>query len=125
MPDALLSLDQVAERLGRHPKTLRRMLPELMARAPALHARKLGRSILFTEQDYALILEALKWRSVSASAAKSGTRAARSASAGKPSTSESSAQERLRALLQSKQQSGKPAASRRTTLTVLPGGRAA
>lgn len=63
----------VAARLHCHPKTLRRRLLELMASHPGLCVRKLGRSIRFTERDFGILIEALKWRSASADVAKSTT----------------------------------------------------
>lgn len=121
----LLTLADVAQRLGCHPKTLRRLLPSLMEHMPSLRARKLGRTILFTEYDYTLTVEAMAWRSQSASAAKSGTRGARSGSVRTSSPSQNSAQDETRKLAHQMLQTAKGGGSRKSTLTVLRGGRAA
>jgi len=60
MADALLTLDQVAGRLHKHPKTLRKLLPDLMDRMPALRARKLGRTLMFTEHDFEDLVQAIE-----------------------------------------------------------------
>jgi hypothetical protein len=62
IPHELLPLAEVARRLTVHPKTLRRLLPALMEREPRLKARKIGRSLMFTEADYDVLVEAMAWR---------------------------------------------------------------
>jgi hypothetical protein len=123
--EPLLTLADVAGRLRTHPKTLRRKLPGLMAIHPFLRVRKLGRSILFTEHDYKLTVEAIEWQSRSAGAANTGTRAASSGSGRKSSTSPSSAQDKTRELVQGMLPKSKRGGSGKNTLKVLPGGRAA
>lgn len=94
MPD--LTRAQVAIQLGVSERTLRRLLP----RIPDLRCNRVGRKITFSPADVARIQEAVRCPYTTGAAAKSGTRGAASVSARKPSSSASSAQERVRALTQ-------------------------
>jgi hypothetical protein len=98
-----LTRAEVAAKLGVSERTLRRLLP----RVPNLRCTRIGRKITFTPADVALIREALRCPYTTGAAAKSGMRGVGSASGRKPSSSPSSAQERVRAL--TRKLSGKPA----------------
>ncbi len=111
MPENLLTRAEVAGRLQMSERTLRRLLPDAMAANPALRPIQAGRTMLFTERDYAMLIEGLRCRSPSASAARSGTRAAPSASARTPSWSPSSAQDRVRELARKMSRTEKQRAS--------------
>ena len=111
MPENLLRRAEVATRLQMSERTLRRLLPGVMAANPALRPIQAGRTMLFTERDFAMLIEGLRCRSPSASAARSGTRAAPSASARTPSKSPSSAQDRVRELARKMSQTEKQRAS--------------
>lgn len=54
MPDPLLTRADVAARLLMSERTLRRLLPDALAANPALRPVLAGRTMLFTERDYAL-----------------------------------------------------------------------
>ena len=110
-PESLLRRAEVAGRLQMSERTLRRLLPDAMAANPALRPIQAGHTMLFTERDFAMLIEGLRCRSPSASAAKSGTRAAPSASARTPSQSPSSAQDRVRELARKMSQTEKQRAS--------------
>lgn len=69
-------------------------------------------------------MEALKWRSLSADAAQSGTRAAPSGSGARSSRSQSSAQDAVAALTQKLLPQPRKPASGKNALKVMPGGRA-
>lgn len=117
MVEQLLTIEQVAARLQLSPRRVRalvRSMPGACIRA--------GRALRFTERDVTRLLDALRWPSPSASAATSGTRAARFASAARPSSSGNTAQERLDAQMRLLSQQRKKPASERKSLTVLPGG---
>lgn len=120
--EPLLTRAEVAARLRVSERTLRRLLPDVLAATPALRPVKAGRTMLFTERDYALLLEGLRCPSPSDCAAKSGTRAAPSAAARTPSRSPSSAQDRVRELARKMSLTAKQRASATRTLKVLPGG---
>ena len=91
---SLLTKHDVAARLHISERTVRRLLPTVAGLRPI----KAGRTMLFSERDYATIEEALRSPLAYASAAKSGTPAAPSVSRRKSSPSPSSAQERIREL---------------------------
>lgn len=111
MNDTLLTRAEVAARLRMSERTLRRLLPDAMATNPALRPIQAGRTMMFTERDYAMLIEGLRCRSPSASVARSGTRAAPSASARTPSRSPSSAQDRVRDLARKMSRTEKQRAS--------------
>jgi len=115
--EALLTREEVAARLGVSTKTLQRRCP------PGFAWVKIGRRVLLPEARFPELLKALEWRSLTASAAMSGTAAARSASARKRSSFPSSAQAQVAELTQKLLGRRKKPASARTTLTALPGGR--
>ena len=122
MPDGgrqLLTKHDVAARLQISERTVRRLLPSVSGLRPI----KAGRTMLFSERDYATIEEALRSPLAYASAAKSGTLAAPSVSAPKSSQSPSSAQERVRELTRKSSPANEKPRSGRSSLTVLPGGR--
>lgn len=72
MPETLLTLAQVADRLQLSPRRVR----ALVTAHPGACIRA-RRALRFTERDVTRLLEALRWPSPSASAARSGTPAAR------------------------------------------------
>jgi hypothetical protein len=121
---ALRPLSALADLLLCSERTARRRLADAMAADAGLRVVKRGRTILLTPEQIQRIIRALEWRSISASAAKSGTRAAPSASGGKPSRSQSSAQDRLRERMRSLSRRPRQTESAPIALTVLPGGRA-
>ena len=87
----LKTLLDLARHLGAtSARTGRRALTTAMLNDPGLRVTMRGRTILLTPEQLARTLKALEWRSPSASAARSGTRAAPSASAGRRSPSPSS-----------------------------------
>lgn len=96
----LISRAQLAKQLGRSERTLRRYLPTV----PGLSCIKIGRRICFTEQDIALIEEALRCPYPTAREESAGTLVARSALVVKSSRSRSStrdaALERMQRLLE-------------------------
>ena len=91
-----LTRAQVAEEMGvsrTHPA--KRLLPKI----PNLRCNRVGRKITFSPQDVALIQEAVRCPYTTASAAANVARARPGpCPARKPSSSTSSAQERVRAL---------------------------
>lgn len=124
MPDGsrqLLTKHDVAARLHISERTVRRLLPSVSGLRPI----KAGRTILFSERDYATIEEALRSPLAYANAAKSGTPAVPSVSRRKSSSSPSSAQERILELTQKPLRASGKRKSGPTSLTVLPGGRGA
>lgn len=58
-----LTLAQVAKKMQLHPKTLRRLLVDMMVKNPALTVTRVGRSILFTHAQLNELTKALEWRS--------------------------------------------------------------
>src|SRR3712207_4913151 len=93
-PPPLLTLEDLAHRLrATSARTGRRALAEAMRNDPGLRVTRRGRTVLFTPEQFARTIQALEWRSPSANAARSGTREARSASAGRRSPSGSSPQD--------------------------------
>lgn len=120
----LRTLADLAEQLGGvSVKTARRHMAAAMQADPTLHVIRRGRTILLTTEAIQRIIRALEWRSHSASAATSGTRAAPSASVGRRLPSHSSAQDAAREAMRLLLQRPKKPASARTRLTALPGGR--
>ncbi len=99
MPEPLLTRAEVAARLLKSERTLRRMLPGLMAANPALRPIQAGRAMLFTEEDYALLLESLRCPSPPTYVGKPGAHTALSVSVSRSSPSASSAKERVREIL--------------------------
>lgn len=65
---------EVAAELGIDERTLRRHLPELMAACPALTVTRIGRAVLFTDEQRANLLKAMEWRSPTVSAPSLRTR---------------------------------------------------
>ncbi len=124
MPDTLHPLAALAERLHCSERTARRRLLDAMQADPGLRVVRRGRTILLSEPQIQRVIRALEWRSTSASAAMSGTRAAPSGRAARLSPSPSSAQDAARALMQKLRQKPRPGASATRHLTALPGGRA-
>jgi hypothetical protein len=108
----LHSLSDLAEvlRCG-SAKTARRRLMDAMAADPGLHVIRRGRTILLTPEHMLRVLRALEWRSISVSAARSGTRAAPSVSAGRRSPSANSPQEAARELMRKLRQQPKKTGS--------------
>ena len=125
MADVLLTLDEVAARLHRSPKTLRRMLPALMAAHSHLTVIRVGRSIMLRPDQFATLMKVLEWRSHTGGAVASGIAAAQSALAARRSPSLSSAQDAVRELTQRLRARPRKPASELNTLRVLPGGRSA
>jgi hypothetical protein len=123
-PHRLHSRAEVATALGVSERTLRRLLPELMAANPSLKITRVGRTVLFTDEQFSNLLRAAEWRCISESVGKSGTREARCVSGGRSSMSRNSAQDRVRELTQRLRPRQKKRASAPTSLTVLRGGRA-
>ncbi len=90
----LRTLADLGTRLNvRCGKAVRRALDRAMANDPGLRVTLRGRSILFTPEQLTRTIKALEWRSPCGNAARSGTRAAPSASAGRRSPSQNSAQD--------------------------------
>lgn len=81
-----ISRAELAERIGRSERTLRRYLPTI----PGLSCIKIGRRICFTEQDITLIEEALRCPYPTAREESVGTLVARSALVVKSSRSRNS-----------------------------------
>ena len=117
----LITLAALAARFGRSEKTLRRYLPAVPGLAPI----RLGRSMLFSQQDVTRIEAALRCPLPFVSAGKRTTRAAPSASGRKASPSPSSPQARLDELLRNQLSRPMKPKSARKSLTVLPGGQSA
>lgn len=87
----LISRAQLAKQLGRSERTLRRYLPTV----PGLSCVKIGRAVYFSEQDIALIEEALRCPYPTAREESAGTLVARSALVVKSSRSRSSTRDAL------------------------------
>jgi hypothetical protein len=79
---------------------MRRRLNEIASRGMLLRPIGRGKRQMFTAEDVAKILEAMRCPYTSAAVVKSGTHAAPSALVVKVSRSRSSAQERVRAMMQ-------------------------
>ncbi|ATJ90404.1 MULTISPECIES: hypothetical protein [Acetobacter] len=86
-----ISRAELAQRMGRSERTLRRYLPTI----PGLSCIRIGRRIYFTEQDIALIEEALRCPYPTAREESAGTLVARSALVVKSSRSRSSTRDAL------------------------------
>ena len=115
---------EVAQALGISERTLKRRLPGLMARHPNLRVSRIGRTVAFTPAQLRALMEAMEWRCPNASEAPSGTRAARSASAAKPSKSGNSAQDAVREQMLKLLGPKKRPVSGASNLRVMQGGRA-
>jgi hypothetical protein len=115
---------EVAQALGISERTLKRRLPGLMARHPNLRVSRIGRTVAFTPAQLRALMEAMEWRCPTASEAPSGTRAARSASDGKPSKLGNSAQDAVREQMLKLLGPTKKPAFAATSLKVMQGGRA-
>ena len=125
MTDRLRTLADLAALLQCAPKTARARLNDAMVKDPGLHVTRRGRTILFTEQQLTRVIQALQWRSISASAVPSGMPRAPSGSAAKAMRLPNSAQDRVRELTQRLSRPPKRLASDKPRLQALPGGRAA
>src|ERR1700733_14722196 len=92
-----LTRAEVAARLRVSERTLRRHLPKVRNLKPVV----LGRTVLFTRDDFSKITQAFTCQSTQPAAAPASIMpAARFASAPKPSRSPSSAQDAARSLMQ-------------------------
>jgi hypothetical protein len=125
MTDRLRTLADLAALLQCAPKTARRRLNDAMVKDLGLHVTRRGRTILFTDQQFNRVIQALQWRCTYESAARFGMRPAPSGSVGKAMRSGNSAQEQVRELTQRLLQQPKNRASGKPRLQALPGGRAA
>lgn len=114
-------LAALAEALRCSEKTARRRLDDAMARDPGLRVVRRGRTILMTPDQIQRTIKALEWRSTSASAATSTTRAAPYASGRRSSPSASSAQERALEQLRKHMRPTKRPASAMSTTKATPG----
>ncbi len=85
---------EVAAELGIDERTLPRHLPELMAACPTLTLTRIGRAVLFTDEQRANLLKAMEWRSPTVSAPSLRTRS----TVWKRTPPGMSAQERVREL---------------------------
>ena len=65
---------EVAAELGVCERTLQRHLPKLMVACPALTVTRIGRAVLFTDEQRANLLKAMEWRSPTVSAPSLRTR---------------------------------------------------
>ena len=113
----LLTRAEVASTLRVSERTLRRFLPQV----PDLSCHRIGRTILFAPRDVQRIREAFRCRYPSVVEATSGTRAARSASVGRRSASQSSAQDAVRELTRKLLQRPKKRVSEPPVLRVMRG----
>ena len=113
------SRTEVASHFGKSEKWLRRLLPRVTGIAPI----QAGSTMLFTPDDVKLIEAHLRCLCTLAGSGKgSGTRAARSASAKRASSSANTAQAAVRALTQKPRQQPATAKLGRTSLKVVQGG---
>lgn len=124
MGDPLATLTDLAAMLACSPKTARRRLLAAMEVDAGLRVIRRGRTLLFTPEHLERIGKALEWRSISVNVGKRGTRGAPSALVKRRSTSQSSAQDAARDLMQKLRQAPRKPASGRPILQALPGGRA-
>jgi hypothetical protein len=115
----------LAATLGVSDHTMRRRLNDLAARGMLLRPIGKGQRQMFTADDVALILEALRCPYTSAAGVKSGTPVAPSELVVKVSRSPSSAQERFRAQMQKPSREPKKPASVARRLKALPDGNGA
>jgi hypothetical protein len=113
---------EVAAQFGVSEKTLRRLLPTIPGLAP-IH---IGRRVLFTLGDIAMIAEARRCPCTShAAAAGSGMLAALSGSARRGSPSKNTAQDVLRELMRTEKRQRETRRSVKKSLKVHTGGRGA
>lgn len=87
----LTSRAELAKKMGRSERTLRRYLPSI----PGLSCIRIGRTIYFNDDDIALIEKALRCPYPTAREESSGMREARSVSVVKSSRSRNSARDAL------------------------------
>lgn len=105
--EPLRTMADFAAHLGCHPRTARRFLLDAMAADPGLRVTRLGRSVLFTPEQFARTLEALTWRSPVADVALYSPRKERSVAVGRRADAGPSAQERIAARMQRPRRSNK------------------